>query len=135
MKRPVGVTILAILALIGGVLALLGGAALIAVSGSSSVLSSAQITGSTALLLGLLSLVAGVLYLAFGIGSFMAAGWAWVLGIAGGVLSVISDVVSIVVNSSKGNAGLGSNIVSIAISLYILYYLNRSNVKAYYGRA
>lgn len=140
MQRPTGVTILAVLALIGGILAILAGIALTAASSAiatASATSGYQITGTTATVLGIILLVGGVIDLAFGIGAFRGAGWAWVLGVLGQVLSLLSDVVSIVIDAqhNKLAAGITSNIVSIAISVFILYYLNRPNVKAFFGRA
>jgi hypothetical protein len=137
MKRPTGVTILAILALIGGILSLLGGFGLVALGASSTLATSSVISGTSATLFGLVAIVTGVLALAFAIGAFRGAGWAWVLGIVAEVLNLVSYVVQIGIGATKGQVGneITSNIVGIVISAIILWYLNRQNVKAYFGRA
>jgi hypothetical protein len=88
-QRPTGVTILAVLALIGGVLALLGSLALfgagaifagvgVTAAAASYGVPAAQLAGlSTYLFIaGVLAIVGGILDLAFGIGAFRAAPWA-----------------------------------------------------------
>ena len=136
MKRPTGVTILAVLAIIGGALDLLAGFALIALSSTDASATSAAITGSEATILGGAVLVSGILALAFGIGAFMGASWAWIVGIAAEVLNLLAVVANIAVSSSKTSIGhlIGSNLVSIVISVAVLAYLNTANVKAYFKR-
>lgn len=145
-QRPTGVTILAILAIIGGVLALIGGIVLVAAAGAiasgaiatNTGTTSVQITGATAVILGIVAIVTGILYLAFGVGAFRGAGWAWVLGILGALLALIQDIASIVIDTRNGGSAgsaISSNIIGIAISVVILVYLNSARVKAYFGRA
>jgi hypothetical protein len=141
VKRPVGVTILAILAIIGGVLSLL--LALFGALGTGLAASGALATsGATAPATGVLAFataslaILGILYLAFGIGALMLKGWAWTLGVIALVLGIISNLVSPLIN---GNGYTGSAITNIIISIVVegllLYYLFRPNVRAAFGKA
>jgi len=141
-ERPTGVTILAILAIIGGVfglcgggLGLLGGAiagsGALATSGVSSTDTAALASDAgvlTALSIGLL--VLSVLYIIFGIGAFRLSPWAWTLGVALGVIGIVFDVADIVLSHS-----FFSPIIGIVIGALILYYLFRPNVRAAFQRA
>ena len=135
MKRPVGVTILAVIAIIYGVfsllLALLGllGSAL-ATSGVASIKYSigtlAYATISDAIL--------GILYLAFGIGAFQLKGWAWTTGVVALVLDVVRSIVGVVIQGfSVSKIVIPS--ITIVIALLLLWYLFRLNVRAAFGRA
>ncbi len=139
-KRPTGVTILAILAILGGIVLLLGGAGLLALAGLLTIadLSSTPLSGidiATVQLiftaLGAVLLVLGILYLIVGIGYWGGKGWAWTLGIVVTVISLIVDIVQIGIN--PGSAA--GNTFGILIALIILYYLTRQHVKAFFGKA
>src|SRR6266571_5215096 len=124
-KRPTGVTILGVLAILGALGGLLSGVALIglglllgtlvtdaAIANSGYPgLSSLGVGTISALLLALggVVLILGILYLAVGIGFFSGKGWAWTLGIIVSVVGIILDVVQI------GFGGY-SSIVSLIIS-------------------
>lgn len=129
MKRPVGVTIVAVLAIIYGIfsllLALLGllGSALVAsgvghVKYSAGTLAYATITDA----------VLGILYLAFGIGAFRLMRWAWIVGVVALVLDVIRQIVAIVMHGF----GVGA-IITIVIALLVLGYLFSPTVRAAFG--
>ena len=130
--RPTGVTILAILAAIGGVLlvlaglgaTILGGAVAGSVAGASGVA-----VGGSVLILGLVALVLGVLYLAFAYGAWGLKPWAWTLGIASQIISLVLSVLRIVTGGS-----ITSEIISIAIALILLYYLDTPDVRRAFGR-
>src|SRR5690349_6510509 len=84
MQRPTGVTVLAVVAAIGGALlvraslALLGFGAIVAVYG-----------GGLAFLFGLLTLALGVAELAMAYGFWTMKAWAWTWGIALQAISVV----------------------------------------------
>jgi hypothetical protein len=130
MQRPTGVTILAVLAIIGGVLGLCGGLTLFGVGGLG-VLGGSAAAGGMGFLFGGLSLVSAILYLAFGIGAWMLKPWAWILGIVGVAVSILSTLVTLV----SGNGSLISAIISIIIPVIILWYLFRPEIKKAFGRA
>ncbi len=139
VARPTGITILAILALIGGIfgalagLALLFGGALIggAIGGAEGVA-----FGGFAFILGLITLAGAGLYLAFAYGSWTAKTYGWALGIIGALWSIVTQVITVLLSGDIVGALISfSTIVSLAIPIIILYYLNTPNVKAYFGRA
>ena len=148
-QRPTGVTILAVLALIGGVLSIFAalaafGASALVGSGAAAAAGvgatqTAQLAGSATylLILGVVVLIGGVLDIAFGIGAFRGSGWAWMIGVVAQVLGLLVALVNIVFGAINGTltSSITSNIISIVISVAILYYLNTANVKAYFGRA
>src|SRR2546428_590035 len=138
--RPTGVTILAILAILGGIVLLVGGAGLLAFAGLLTIanLSNTPLSGidiATVQLifsaLGAVLLVLGILYLIVGIGYWGGKGWAWTLGIVVTVISLIADIVQIGINPVSA----AGNVFGILIALIILYYLTRQHVKAFFGKA
>ncbi len=114
-KRPTGVTVLAILELLGGLAGLGAGAILI---GNSSALYSA---------LGGLALIFGILSLVLGIGFLGGKRWAWTLGIVVGVLNIITSI-------AESAIGMYGDIVGIIFPIIIIYYLMRPHVKAFFGK-
>jgi hypothetical protein len=114
-NRPTGVTVLAILEILGGLAGLGIGAAFI---GSVSTLRSA---------LGAFALIVGILSLVLGIGFLGGKGWAWTLGIVVGVLNIISSLVQTALGSY-------SSIIGIIFPIIIIYYLMRPHVKAFFGK-
>jgi hypothetical protein len=123
MQRPMGVTILAILAAIGGVFALLVGFGLFALASTFAVFG---VTG-LATLVALLLIATGVLDLAFAYGALTLKPWAWTLGIAAEVLSIISNLLTI-----SGNAS--GAVIGIVIAGAIIYYLYQPHVRRAFGQ-
>ena len=129
MQRPTGITILAILAIIGGAFALLGGIGAIGLGGAAAA-GGAGGAGGLVAILGFVLIVVGALELAFGVGAWQLKPWAWTLGIAAQGLSLVLALLNII-----GGQGIGSQIVGILISAAILYYLMTPPVKQAFGRA
>ena len=153
-RRPIGVTIIAILMIIGGVLLLIGGIGFLFIAPLISQLSFTNISNSTNGTLsvnlngtsvaipnnaafiafaGVLGIIGGVL-VALGIASLIVSwgllkgkGWAWIVTIIITIISVVFNIISLV----TGNFG---SIVGLIINGVIIYYLYRPNVKAYFGR-
>jgi hypothetical protein len=140
--RPTGVTILGILAILGGLALLFAGAILIGVGtlASAQVANAIKNAGYTglgnidastvavfAIGLGALILILGILYFAVGVGFFGGRGWAWTLGIIVSIISIVTDIIQIAL-------GAYSNILGVIIGLLIIYYLTRPHVKAYFGK-
>ena len=128
--RPMGITILAVLSAIGGVLGLLGGIAIIGIGGLA-----AASTGSAAFfglgaIWGLLILATAIASLVFAYGAWTLKPWAWPLGVA---LQIISLVIAALTVVSGGD--VSSQIIGVVISAIILYYLFQPNIKAVFGRA
>ncbi len=145
--RPTGVTILGILAILGGITGLFGGAVLIGLGlllgtlvASAEIANQLTLAGypgltglgvslisTIVILLGVIVLILGILYLAVGVGFFGGKGWAWTLGVIVSVIGIILNIVQIAVGS------FGS-VISLLIGLLILYYLMRPHVKSFFGK-
>jgi hypothetical protein len=135
-KRPTGVTVLAILEILGGLAGLGGGAVLIGVaalvSSSNFATLYPQLAGigsvSTVLYaLGALALIFGILGLVLGVGFLGGKSWAWTLGIVVGVLNIIVSLV-------ETGIGFYSDIIGIIFPIIIIYYLMRPHVKVFFGK-
>jgi hypothetical protein len=156
-SRPTGVTIIAILNIIGGVLMLIFGIGLITLGTvlptlppsafNQSQLQGNLTTGQTPIpagappmalefLLGGVGIAFGAVLVVLAIVSFVVAygllkgrRWAWTVTI---ILSIASIVWNAITLATAANFG---GIISIIISGIIIYYLFRPHVKAYFGKA
>lgn len=130
MSRPTGVTILAILAAIGGVLGLLGGLAIIGIGGLAGGFiggAAGAAIGGLAVIGGLIVLVLAVLELVLAYGFWNLRPWAWQLGV---ILAAVQIVIAILgVLRIVFYQDIGGAIISIAISGVILYYLNQAEIR------
>ena len=154
-NRPLGVTIIAILRIIGGIILLLGGIGLVTIApfvGQLNVNTTSSTTDSSVpvtpngtginlsnnnpsfLFFAAFIGVIGSILIVLGIASFVVAwgllkgkGWAWTVTIIITIISLVFNALSIV----SGNIGA---IVGIIIDGVIIYYLYRPNVKSYFGR-
>lgn len=136
-NRPMGVTILAILALIGGVFGLIGGLALIAggalIGGIVGGAEGAAF-GGLAFIVGIVTLGLAVAELFFAYGAWTLKPWGWALG----VILALAGLVWVVITALLSGDIVGtliSSVISIVIYVVILYYLNRPDIKAAFGRA
>jgi uncharacterized membrane protein HdeD (DUF308 family) len=107
--RPLGITIIAILAIIAGISSIAVGVPLLAV------------------LIGIGFVILGIVYLAVAYGLWKGKKWAWTITLIVSVISIIIGIASL----ATGNVGA---IIQIIISAIIIYYLYRPNVKAYFGK-
>ena len=154
-NRPVGVTIVAILRIIGGIILLLGGIGLVTIApfvGQLNVNTTSSTTdngvpvtangtgnnlsnnNTSFLFFAAFIGIIGSILIVLGIASFVVAwgllkgkGWAWIVTIIITIISLVFNALSIV----SGNIGA---IVGIIIDGVIIYYLYRPNVKSYFGR-
>lgn len=152
-KRPTGVTLIAILTIIGGILLLFGGIGLVTLApfidqinvnngiNTSNSSLSLNINGTIVtvpnnalfVLGGFIGILGGML-IVLGLSSFVVAwgllkgkAWAWIVTIIITIISVVLNVISIV-------AGSIESIVGLIINGIIIYYLYRPSVKSYFGR-
>ena len=137
MQRPTGVTILAVLAAIVGILGLCAALALIGLGGVVGGLLGSRAGAQVGFLVGVVGVVVGgltllvaLLDLAFAYGAWNLKPWAWMLGIVAQGISAILALVRLI----DGRGGAGAEIVSIAISAIIIYYLMTPEVKKAFGR-
>jgi uncharacterized membrane protein HdeD (DUF308 family) len=107
--RPLGITIIAILAIIAGISSIAVGVPLLVV------------------LIGIGFIILGIVYLAVAYGLWKGKKWAWTVTLIVSVISIIIGIASL----ATGNVGA---IIQIIISAVIIYYLYRPNVKAYFGK-
>lgn len=108
-QRPIGVTILAILVILGGIFMLFGGLVLLGVGAVAGAGGAGIFGGLVAVIGGLLALF-GLLWVIAGIGLWRLKGWAWWLAV---IVSVINLAIS----------GVSMDFVGVAIALLILIYL------------
>jgi len=148
--RPIGVTIIAILAIIDGIVLLTGGILAVTIvpmlsSGLNGGLSNITVTSqqgelvnvqstgmngivaTIAMVAGSIAIVLGIVWFVLAWGLLTGKGWAWIITL---ILAIISVIFSIVGIASGG----APSIISLIINGVILYYMYRPNVKSYFGR-
>jgi len=137
-RRPTGVTVIAILVIIGGVLLLLAGIAGVVV-GSLSI---SQIIGLGFVIIGAIILAVGIGYLVVSYGLLKGKRWSWTITVVLLFIGIAINVVSIIIfgylafnmDTSTFLTANSGNIAGIIISVIILYYLYRPHVKSYFGK-
>jgi hypothetical protein len=124
-QRPTGVTILAVLAFIGGAFGILGALALLGLG----VAFAGVAGGGLSFIFGIVFLALSILYLWIGWGFWNLKRTAWSLGLvvfgAGIVISLIEMLL--------GYASITNLIVTIVINGIVIYYLLTPGVKAAFG--
>lgn len=130
---PQAVKVMAILSAIGG-LALIGVAPILFAAGAvtgvmGAALGYGFLVGPFAIFWGLVCLVEGAAELLFAYGCWFIKPWALQLGI----YIQIGNVVISFINWIGGSGGFFSFLLSVVISGLIVYYLQRPQVKQYFG--
>lgn len=128
MNRPLGITVIAIVLLISGIGSLLTG-----LVGLDLVKVDMGTLGQEAQVVGAGSILSGVLTLIVSYGMFATKGWAWLLTVIVMILRIVSDVTAIL-SHGLGNALGGAALVGIVITAIVLWYCNKPNVRAAFGR-
>ena len=119
-RRPTGVTILALLALLIAVLSVVGNIALMNLAGLATRVGISSILG----------IVVSVLYLALALGAWTLQPWARWLGIALGALGIVAAGIAYM--SAPGELIVA--IATVAINAVVIYYLSTPTVKAAFGQ-
>lgn len=114
MKRPFGVTLIAILAVIGGLLGLCW--PILVFTGSALF---GDFLGTIGVFAGIFLIIGPLLQLAFAFGAFGLRSWAWYLGLIASGVTVVGVIVSLFEGSSFWSATCGS-IIPIIIFIYLL---------------
>lgn len=123
-QRPQGVTVIAVLMIIGGALGIVG--ALVSISLATTL---AGAFGAMIALAVVIPLVISVGQVIVGLGLLRLLQWARMAAIAITVVGAIFAIVSLVAGGS-----VGANIVSLIIDGVILWYLFRPEVKQAFER-
>ena len=113
-ERPFGVTIIAILAILGGIGSILLGFIVLII----------PILG---IILGGILIIIGLAYFAVAYGLWNGGSWAWILTILISALGIVVGLVSIMI-------GTGGSLLFIIVNVIIIYYLFKPDVKAYFGK-
>jgi len=131
MKRPFGVTVIAIFSLIGGLLGLCWP---ILVFTGSDFLETIPFLGSILISIGVIAgiflLVGPALQLLFAVGALNLRSWAWYLGLISTGITVVGVVISLFEGSSLWSAIWGG-----LIPIVIFFYLLSPNVRQAFGQA
>jgi hypothetical protein len=136
-QRPLGITILAILGIVGGLFMILGGCGVIAggavigAMGAQAGVGEVTAGGGLLTVYGIVLLLIAVADIVFGIGAWTLKPWAWMLGLVLQGINVVIALVSIV----AGWSTFGSQIIGLVINAVIIYYLMTPDVKKAFGRA
>jgi uncharacterized membrane protein HdeD (DUF308 family) len=110
--RPLGVTIIAILTIIGGI-AFVSAGAVLAVVG-----------------IGFVLIALGIAYFVMAYGLWKGKGWAWTITLIISAIGIIIGIASIAASPQRA-AGA---IVQIIINAVVIYYLYRPTVKTFFGK-
>jgi hypothetical protein len=123
MKRPGGVTLIAILALIGGLFGLCW--PILAFTGSALF---GGILGTVGAVAGIFLLVGPLLQLVFAYGAFKLRSWAWYLGLIASGITVLGVIINLI-----GGASIFSALCGSLLSVIIFIYLLMPNVRQAFG--
>ena len=114
MKRPFGVTLIAILALISGLFGLCWPT--LAFTGSALL---GGILGTVGALAGIFLIIGPILQVVCSVGAFKLRPWAWYLGLISTGVTVLGVVIHLFQGASIWSAIMGS-VLSIIIFVYLL---------------
>ena len=135
--RPQGVTIIAILAFIGGIFAIVAGLGLTVLGGvlggaiAASGEAAGGLFGGLLAIFGIGTLGLGIAEIVVGWGLWGLKPWAWAVSIIVFIVNIVLTVLTALAGNSLLSIG---TVVGIAIPAIILYYLMTPPVKAAFGR-
>ena len=135
MERPLGVTILAVVALISGALGVLKGLVALGLGGvaaswmATSYPVAGAVVGVLAVTYGVVALVLACFSLGFGFGAWNLKSWAWTLGVGTEVATLVWACLIAI-----GPGTLRGQLWTIVLAGAILYYLTRPDIKSAFGR-
>lgn len=122
MRRPTGVTIVTVLAIISGLIGLswcpllvllFSGAVTIASGGLLSVI------GVLGLIIATFMMGGSILQFIFAYGAFRLHSWAWWLGIIGTALPLVGALLSIFDEGTSTGAALGAAVLPLGVFIYL----------------
>lgn len=127
-ERPMGITVLAVLALVTGILSLVSGLALLGVGGLG--IFGAGATGGNVLALGALTFALAPVSLGVGYGFWAMKPWAWAAGLATYCASLGVSVFAVLL----AGASIVSVAVAVGVAIFVIVYLMQPKVRAVFGR-
>ena len=147
-ERPMGVTIMAWLAIvfgafgvIGSVTAFFGALAIMAIGTSAAGLGAVgggaglAFSGIMVLISAIVLGVLAIVEIVFGIGALGLKGWAWTLGMYWCFAAIVLDIINVFASGSGFAGALLGAVLGIAVAVVILYYLFRPEVKGAFGKS
>ena len=120
--RPLGVTIIAILTIIGGIGLLASGIAAVVATPFLSDM------GGLSAGIGAALIVLGIAYFVMAYGLWKGKGWAWTITLVLSFIGIAFGIASIV----TGNIGA---VFHLIINIIVVYYLYKPNVKMFFGKS
>jgi uncharacterized membrane protein (DUF2068 family) len=120
--RPLGVTIIAILTIIGGIGFLISGITAVGVAPFLPDL------GILSAAIGAVLIALGIAYFVMAYGLWKGKGWAWTITLVLSFIGIVLGIASIV----TGNIGA---LFHLIINIIVVYYLYRPNVKIFFGKS
>jgi uncharacterized membrane protein (DUF2068 family) len=132
-SKPTGVDLLIILAIIGGIVDILAAAVFLVVTSVASSWLGILVGPGIVRLVFLILSALSFLFLFCGVSSFFLAyglwkgrGWAWRWALTSAIIGLAVSVIAL---------GVGIGIVGVASNALAIYYLTRTEVKAFFGKA
>ncbi|MDR0309483.1 MAG: hypothetical protein LBH88_01825 [Candidatus Methanoplasma sp.] len=131
-SRPILVAIIGLLTIIGSIVIIIAGLGL----AFTEIVADLDfgIVGDIVDILGFGLIAVGIISLIIGIGIW--SGWTimWYIAVILYVLAVIASIISLIMMVVDGEVSIGASfIISLIISILILYYLFRPKVKEFFG--
>jgi len=126
--RPMGITVLAVLALVTGILSLVSGLALLGVGGLA-IFGGNSTTGNV-LALGALTFALSPVSLGIGYGFWAMKPWAWAAGLALYCASIGVSVFAVLL----AGVSLISVSVQVAVAVAVIVYLVQPRIRSTFGR-
>jgi hypothetical protein len=134
MHRPLGVTIVAVLQLIGAILILIAGVGTLFLSSAIGIPFSIRpmVSQEGAFVVGfaIFLLILGGLSLLLAYGLFTLKGWAWIAMLVLQGLGIVSNLATI----ASGAENRGAAVLQIAVSAGVMYYLLQAEARRVFGR-
>jgi hypothetical protein len=136
MKRPTGITIIAIVYIVMALLSLLWSGLVFGVGGLSSLVGgvfgaeSVAAFGASTGWAGFLGIITAVVQFAVAFGLFAMKKWAWILALIGVGLTVVEGVVGLF---AGGPFGFMCGSLGLIIPVIILIYMLRPTIRSAFG--
>jgi len=127
--RPLGVTIVAILMIIGGIILIVGGVLglFAGIAFSALDLSGIGAVVTAILAVSIIVIALGIVSLFVSWGLIKGKSWAWIITIILAIITVITSIVGI----ATGNV---IQIIHLIVYGVIIYYMYRPDVRSYFGK-